>query len=58
VQAVSIGKGVEADSWVLSVNWVPDSIERECLTKIAVERSLEITFTNERTVFRTLPKPN
>lgn len=51
-QAVSIAEDNERDSWVLSVFWVPDALDGDCLEKIAAKRSLEVVTTNGRTVFR------
>ena len=55
--AVSIAKDKERDSWELSVFWVPDSSDGDCLEKIVHERGLEVVTSNGHTVFRSVKKP-
>ncbi len=51
-QAVAITMDKETKSYVLSVNWVPEAYENECLTKILAKHGLEAVIVNGRTVFR------
>ena len=51
-QVVSISKDKGKDGWVLSANWVPETAENECLSKITAERNLEVNTQNGCTVFR------
>jgi hypothetical protein len=55
-QAVSIAQEREKAGWVLSANWVPQTAENECLSKITVERGLEVNIQNGCTVFRSSKK--
>ena len=51
-QAVAIAQDKKTKNWILSVNWTPDPLDRECLDKILVEFGLESVIADGRTVFR------
>jgi hypothetical protein len=38
--------------WVLSITWIPNDIDKECLDKIALKHNLEVTSTEGHVVFR------
>ncbi len=42
------------DGWMLSITWVPDDIDKECLYQIAIKRNLKVTTAEGHVVFRSL----
>jgi hypothetical protein len=56
-QAVSIERDKKSGSWALSVHWIPDPSETDCLEKIVAKHGLEVVKLNGRTVFRSQQKP-
>ena len=56
-QAVSLTESNEGN-WELSVFWVPDALDGDCLDKIVAARNLEVISTNGRLVFRSQQKPD
>lgn len=55
-RAVSITREKEGNGCVLSISWIPDSVDMECMKKIAVKRGLKLTIEQDRVVFGMLPK--
>jgi hypothetical protein len=56
VPAVTVSKGIEPQSWFLSVNWTPHHSESECLARILKERGFEAVKIKESTIFRAKQK--
>jgi hypothetical protein len=43
------------DGWMLSITWIPDSFDKECLNQIALKHNLKVISTEGHVVFRSLP---
>ena len=46
----------EVNGWMLSVNWIPEIADKECLKRIALKHNLEITQVEGHVVFRSSPE--